>query len=185
MKVWTPRMRGVDEAHVSTEQSQTQTNTRVPESHGHLGRPAGPETQKGEGPQATDRHRPTETTQLRDSKIPLSQHFPPRYRLRKRPEFLALQREGKRRTAPHFIVITRTKTNAPSRLGVTTSRKVGGAPQRNRVRRMVREFFRRHRPSLDPPRDVLVIARSGAPALGYRDVERELSRALATPTNSE
>lgn len=185
MKVWTPRMRGVDEAHLPTKQPETQANTRVSSSHGNPGRPPSSEAQEGQGSQATHRQHPTEAALLGGSKPSLSQHFPPRYRLRKRPEFLALQREGRRRTAPHFIVITRNKANAPSRLGITTSRKVGGAPARNRVRRMVREFFRRHRPFLDPPRDVLVIARSGAPALRYRDVEHELSRALAAPRRPE
>lgn len=106
------------------------------------------------------------------------QHFPRRFRLRKRTEFLALQREGRRRAVSHFIVITRGKETSPSRLGVTTSRKVGNSPQRNRVRRLVREFFRRTRTALVPPRDVLVIARPGAAVLGYWDVDRELSRAL-------
>jgi ribonuclease P protein component len=180
MEVWTPRMRGIDEAHVPTKQPETQANTRVSGSHGDPGRTKGSEAPKGEGPQAARRRDSGETARLRGAVAAPSQHFPPRYRLRKRPEFLALQREGRRRTAPNFIVITRTKSNEPSRLGVTTSRKVGGAPARNRVRRMVREFFRQQRPFLDPPRDVLVIARRGASALRYWDVERELSRALET-----
>jgi ribonuclease P protein component len=55
---------------------------------------------------------------------------------------------------------------------------VGHAPARNRIRRLVREFFRRRRPELPVPSDVLVIARPGAAAVEYADVERELSRAL-------
>ena len=75
-------------------------------------------------------------------------------------------------------MITRHRDQAPSRLGVTTSRKVGGAPQRNRIRRMVREFFRHHRIELMQPIDVLVIARPGAAALRSNDVVLELTRAL-------
>lgn len=185
MKVWTPRMRGVDEAHFPTKQPETQTNTRVSGSHGDPGRPTGAEAPKGKGSQASGRHYPAETARLTDDEVEGSQRFPPRYRLRKRPEFLALQRAGRRLTAPHFIVITRAKSNTPSRLGVTTSRKVGGAPARNRIRRMVREFFRRQRPFLDPPRDVLVIARSGASSLRYWDVERELSPLLQVPRKAD
>lgn len=180
MKVWTPRMRGIDEAHVPTKQPETQANTRISDSHGDPRRAKGSETPQSKGPQAARRHDSDETARLRGSSAAPSQRFPRRHRLRKRPEFLALQREGRRRAAPNFIVITRTKTKEPSRLGVTTSRKVGGAPARNRVRRMVREFFRQNRPLLNPPRDVLVIARRGASGLGYWDVERELSRALGT-----
>lgn len=98
--------------------------------------------------------------------------------MRKRHEYLALQRDGRRVSFPHFVVITRQTQRPPARLGVTTSRKVGGAPTRNRIRRLVREFFRRHRTALAPPRDVLVIARPAAATLCYADVVHELSRAL-------
>ncbi len=111
------------------------------------------------------------------------ERFPPDHRLRKRHEFLAVQREGRRHAAPHFVVITRPAA-AVTRLGITTSRKVGNAPQRNRIRRLVREFFRRHRTQLDSPHDVLIIARPGAAAIGYADVARELSRALRLPAGA-
>jgi ribonuclease P protein component len=108
-----------------------------------------------------------------------SQRFAKSHRLRKRPEFLAIQREGRRRSAPHFIVITRKQQGIRPRLGVTTSRKVGSAPARNRVRRLVREFFRRNREGVVGSRDLLVIARSGAAGLSYAAVAEELSRALS------
>lgn len=107
-----------------------------------------------------------------------SQRFPRRYRIRTRREFVALQRDGRRQAAPHFIVITSASPAPRIRLGVTTSRKVGNAPARNRVRRLVREFFRRHRTNLGVGRDLVVIARPGAPQLSYADVVDELSRAL-------
>ena len=107
-----------------------------------------------------------------------SQRFPPRYRVRTRREFVALQRDGRRQAAPHFIVITAATAAAHVRLGITTSRKVGNAPARNQIRRLVREFFRRHRPQLGAGRDLVIIARPGASALSYADVVDELSRAL-------
>lgn len=91
---------------------------------------------------------------------------------------MALQRDGRRQTAPHFVVITRDKDQPPSRLGITTSRKVGNAPVRNRIRRLVRDVFRRRREAIAPPQDVLVIARPGAGDLAYADVDHELARAL-------
>jgi ribonuclease P protein component len=79
-----------------------------------------------------------------------SQRFPPRYRVRTRREFVALQRDGRRQSAPHFIVITSATPGPDVRLGITTSRKVGNSPVRNRIRRLVREFFRRNRLRLAP-----------------------------------
>jgi ribonuclease P protein component len=109
---------------------------------------------------------------------PVSQRLPRSHRLRKRPEFLLMQREGRRRVTAHFIVLTRSRKTGSSRIGITTSRKIGHAPDRNRVRRLVREFFRRHHPALRQTTDVVVIARTGAPLLALRDVELELGQAL-------
>lgn len=107
-----------------------------------------------------------------------SQRFPRRYRIRTRREFVALQRDGRRQAAPHFIVITSATSGPAVRLGITTSRKVGDAPARNRIRRLVREFFRRHRTRIAPACDLIVIARPGAATLSYADVVDQLSRAL-------
>jgi ribonuclease P protein component len=104
--------------------------------------------------------------------------YPRRFRIRKRREYLALQSGGKRRRSEHFTVITRCRQDNRSRLGITTSRKVGHAPARNRVRRLVREFFRRNRSAIDPPRDVLVIARPGTHLVPYHEIERELRNVL-------
>jgi ribonuclease P protein component len=46
---------------------------------------------------------------------------------------------------------------------------------RNRVKRRVREWFRRERVSLPPGTDWVVVARAGAAALDAREVARELS----------
>ncbi len=75
-------------------------------------------------------------------------------------------------------MITRDRENEPSRLGITASRKVGNAPVRNRVRRLVREFFRRNRVAISPPRDILVIAKPGTDAVPYAAIDRELRNAL-------
>jgi len=65
-----------------------------------------------------------------------------------------------------------------TRIGVTASRKIGGAVQRNRVKRWVREYFRLNRTELQPGSDIIVIARAGADKLSYKDVERELGAVL-------
>jgi ribonuclease P protein component len=166
------------ETHLPTEQQAPQTDARLPGADEHAGWARGPQAPARQGPQAPDCLDPTQAAELSSPGGGLSQRFPARYRLRKRHEFLALQREGRRETVGHFTVITRLKQHPPSRLGITTSRKVGGAPTRNRIRRLVREFFRRQRAELTPPRDVLVIARPTAAGIGYADVDHELSLAL-------
>ena len=104
--------------------------------------------------------------------------FPRRRRIRKRAEFLALQREHRGRKSRHFVLIVAPGPEQDSRLGVTVSRKIGNAVARNRIKRLVREFFRIHRSELQPALDLLIIARAGADKLSFKDVESELGKAL-------
>jgi ribonuclease P protein component len=105
--------------------------------------------------------------------------YPRRLRIRKRADFVRLQRGYRGKKTAHFIVILAANPGAEGRLGITVSRKVGCSVERNRVKRRVREFFRLHREELQPAHDLLVIARTGAEKLSYEDVETELSAALA------
>jgi ribonuclease P protein component len=169
----------MDETNFPAKQQATQENARIPRAHEHAGRTAGAEEAAGKGTQASHGGHSTETAQVTDATAVgrRSQRFPRALRLRKRREFLAVQRKGRRQTAPHFVVITRRRKDLPSRLGITTSRRVGTAPERNRVRRLVREFFRRQVPPTSP-RDIVVIARPGAARLSYGEVTEQLSRVM-------
>lgn len=168
------------ETDISAKQSAPQTATRISRPHGHAGGPARHQAAPGQGPQTPDGFDPAQTAVLTapTAERDATQRYRRRYRLRKRREYLALQSAGRRRRSTHFTVITRARDFPPSRLGITTSRKVGHAPARNRIRRLVREFFRKRRAVLAPPRDILVIARPGAAEVCFADVERELSQAL-------
>ena len=70
----------------------------------------------------------------------------------------------------------RPVTTGP-RLGLVVTKRLGKAVQRNRVKRLLREFFRRHRKHL-PPIDLVVMAKKGAEGLVYHQVEEELGRLL-------
>jgi len=109
------------------------------------------------------------------------ERFPKRARLTKRSEFLRLSREGKKVTTPHFIVICKANDRKLNRLGVTVSAKVGGAVVRNRIKRLLREFFRTRQNSLLVQRDLLVIARKGAGELSQAELTRELEEAFTRP----
>jgi ribonuclease P protein component len=94
--------------------------------------------------------------------------------MRRGDEFFLARRKGRRRDSAHFIVYTLLRKNGPARLGLTVSRKVGGAVQRNRVKRLVREFFRNQLDCLPAGLDVSVVARPGAARLDHGEVCREL-----------
>jgi ribonuclease P protein component len=101
-------------------------------------------------------------------------NFPKQARLRKRPEFLSLSRWGRKIYAPHFLIITKPNERGEARLGVTVSSKVGSAVVRNRVKRLLRECFRRYRHQIVPSQDVLIIARKSAVNLSWHEVESEI-----------
>ena len=101
-------------------------------------------------------------------------------RLLRPSEFGRVAREGRRAAGPAFVLLVWPRaadvSGPPQRLGITVSRKVGGAVVRNRVKRRVREWFRRLRPRLRSGIDVVVIGRSGAAGLSSRDTKGILCR---------
>jgi len=106
--------------------------------------------------------------------------FPAAVRLRKRREFLQIQGAGAKLHLRHFLVFVstaaspqlprRTGDEALVRLGVTVTRKVGPAVVRNRIKRFVREAFRRKRGSFTPGCDMVWVAKQSAASVGYAEV---------------
>jgi ribonuclease P protein component len=72
----------------------------------------------------------------------------------------------------------RAENDAP-RLGLAVSRKVGGAVERNRVKRVLREAFAREGSRLPAGSDAVVIARSGARELAFGEGLSGVRAALA------
>jgi ribonuclease P protein component len=171
-----PPRRESNETHVPTKQQATQTDARLSGTHEHPGGPAGAEAAAREGAQTADRQHSAQTAVL--TPRPIGQRLPKSRRIRKRVEYVTLQRVGRRRAGRCFIVIAAPAASGLTRLGITASRRVGGAVVRNRVKRLVRDFFRRHQGRIRPAQDVLVIARPDAAAATYADVKRELAGAL-------
>ena len=88
---------------------------------------------------------------------------------------MAAQNRGRRVHTAHFVLVVASgpDPSAPSRLGITVTRKVGGAVQRNRIKRIVREAFRLSPDRLPHGVDLVVIAKPGAHELGLADVMAE------------
>ena len=96
-----------------------------------------------------------------------------------RRDFLTSTREGKRCSTQYFIAYVFERSDgAGSRLGVTVTRKVGGAVQRNRIKRLAREWFRKRRCEFGSCDLVLIAKREFPRSLRLAQVSRDLDAAL-------
>ena len=97
----------------------------------------------------------------------------------RRADFLRATRDGRRVVTEYFLVfVLDRRDEGQTRLGITVTRKVGRAVQRNRIKRLVREWFRGRRDRMGSC-DLVVIAKQGFPAgLRQQQVGEDLDRGL-------
>jgi len=104
------------------------------------------------------------------------------HRLRKTREIDEVKSAGRLYRGIHCLLLVLERPEAPTRVGFIASRKgVGGAVQRNRARRRLREIVRRRWPRI-PERGywIMVIASRSALAAGHQELASEMEHLLAT-----
>jgi ribonuclease P protein component len=101
-------------------------------------------------------------------------------RIRKSSEYRILSNCGARHYSNYFIIVSRENQNLRSRLGITVSKKVGKAVTRNRIKRIIREYFRVNRSILPVQLDINVIARKASATIGNDSLREKLGCLLNT-----
>ncbi|MGO8905347.1 MAG: ribonuclease P protein component [Solirubrobacteraceae bacterium] len=93
-----------------------------------------------------------------------------RGRLSRSVEFERVYRQGRSTANRHLVLYAfpNPSTEGP-RLGLSVSRKVGGAVERNRVKRLLREAFAHVEAELAPGQDLVLVARPAAGELAERE----------------
>jgi ribonuclease P protein component len=121
----------------------------------------------------------TTDSQGKASGKPKDEGFGREHRLTRRRDFERVYREGMLLKSEEFRVYALFRGEGePPRLGLSVSRKLGKAVRRNRIKRWVREWFRRHKRELWGY-DLIVQPKPPAAELDYRGVCQHLEELLS------
>ncbi len=104
--------------------------------------------------------------------------FPKRYRIVRGAEFRAIYDAGRKIVSESFVLFCRENDLPHHRLGITVTRKIGGAVKRNRIKRLMREVFRRSCGEMRGHFDLVLNARSPCLSAGYHELREELLAAV-------
>ncbi len=106
--------------------------------------------------------------------------WPRAQRLQRRADFVSCYDANKRFFSKYFVVFVRKQEENGWRAGFTVSRKMGNAVRRNKIKRVLREFFRLHGQNLPKGLDIVIVPKKnllGVP-ISFALVYTELSPLL-------
>ena len=156
------------EAHIPAEHAPAEEDARVPRAHEDAGRAEGGQASTRKGAQTPDR---------------LAGRLPRSERLTTSAEFQALFHRGKRIDRPSFLVLWLEVEHA-RRVGFAVSRQLARAVDRNRVRRRLREAYRRARAAAPATAAMVVVGKRRAMEMEFTALVAELRGVFAMMTTS-
>ena len=155
------------EADLPTQQTGAQTPSRLSRPHENQGRPQSRQRPALTRPQAPDRL-------VRAVARGIAME-----RLKQRADFLAAAAGVKAPNSTFVLQMRQRREEGPVRVGFTVSKKAGGAVERNRIRRRLREVVRLSAPSrMRPGHDYVLIGRRAALHAPFERIKEEFERAL-------
>jgi len=104
--------------------------------------------------------------------------FKRKERIRKRADFITTYKKGIKLETQHLKIALKSNNLEWSRLGLTVSKKIGNAVQRNHVKRRLREYFRLNKAKFAGNYELVITAKTGADELKYNEICAELNAVL-------
>ncbi len=100
-------------------------------------------------------------------------------RLAQSRDFMRVRQNGERLVLGCLIANwNRLPEGSAPKLGVVTSKKIGGAVERTRARRLLRESFRLHQHEFAQPLELVLVARNSIAGKKFAAVEKDFLAAL-------
>lgn len=81
-------------------------------------------------------------------------------RILKSGDFKFIKKMGCKKISPHFVLYYKNTDSLHSRIGLTVSKKNGNSVQRNKQKRIIREFFRKNKSNFKKNDFVLIVRKS-------------------------
>ncbi len=93
-------------------------------------------------------------------------------------DFRRAYRRGKSQVSPLLVTYVWKNRLKETRVGITTSKKVGNAVTRSRARRVLREAYRGISPRVKPGYDLVFVARGRTPGAKSTQVQKQMEKQL-------
>ena len=99
--------------------------------------------------------------------------------LNRNGDFVRLYKRGKSMVHPLLVTYTTVNRRGLQRVGLTSGKKIGGAVQRNRARRVIRAAFQQLRPRMVPTGwDIVFVARTQTCTCSMQQVQKVMEKQL-------
>lgn len=98
--------------------------------------------------------------------------------LKENRDFRRLYRTGKSRASSCLVTYATRSREGRTRCGITAGKKIGGAVQRNRAKRVIRAAYRQLEPQIDGAYDIVFVARTKTTCVKMPDVLRQMEAHL-------